>query len=287
MKPYLPLALLTLSVPASAQTISLPRTTLQGPAAGIAGAVRLTPAPYSLPGSILAPMALGSPSVLPMALVPNVKASGVMKAPEAQAKTVQEMTAFQAALSGEEKGKSVESGLKEAYDGNAAKKGSAEAGAVQGEPAASQPSLLGPAGPAQAQRAAVPAPKGAVAPGETRWQKVKRIGGNVLSAGIGLYGGWKFGDVAYSLLVHRMPLVGGLAAAAVLAGAAYWSRRIRLSGRPQRPVYPALVGTFGASVLGNLLWTLTGSPLIGLGLGLAIGTSLALYASGAFSKQSD
>ncbi|HAH05069.1 MAG TPA: hypothetical protein DCM05_00865 [Elusimicrobia bacterium] len=276
------LSLLALSV--SAQTLSNPRITIQGPASGAAGAIRLSPTPFSQPGSILAPITLGAPSILPTAFIPKVQPAAALKAPEAvQAKTVQEMASFQAVLSGEEKGKSVETGLKEAYEGNAVKKAAAEP--VLAEPASAQPSGLNPSASAQSSRASVPAPKDASAPGETRWQKLKRIAGNLGSGAVGLYGGWKIGDVAYSVLVHRMPLVGGLAAAAVLAGAAFWSRKTRLAGKPQRPVYPTFIGTFAASVLGNLLWTLTGSPLVGLGLGLALGAGLLLYANGAYAKK--
>lgn len=278
--------------PAAGQTIYSPRVSGQG-VSGVAGAIPALGTPYALPG--LQPLftSLPIPASLPAVMVPKVSVRASLAAPEAeqalaQAKVRTEMAYLAEVIEGDARSSGnvrAEEGFKKAFDGAEKAGGSVQAGDVRAEAGLPERPSLGRAQSPSEGRAPVPAPSfDSWTRTEPKWRNALRALGSVVSAGIGLYGGWKIGDVAYSLFLHRAPLAGGLLAAAALAGAAYWARRSKTAGRPQRPVIPALIVSFAASALGNLLWTLTGSAAAGLGLGALLAIGLGLYASGAWAR---
>jgi hypothetical protein len=268
--------------PAQGQTIFSPQTGNQG-VSGVAGIALSPGAPWSLPAGPQLLLSFTAPTSLPPVIIPKISPiAGVEAAALAQGpgparsphtKVGAELASFRKIAEEsrrDERGANVEKGLQEAFDGKAlGALAPAPAVDFQAEPDWSRASLSRP-------QASLRDP--AQVPGPARLLKAS---GRVLSAGIGLYGGWKIGDAAYSLFLHRLPLLGGALAVVLLPLAAYWARRSKAAGRPQRPVIPFLIGSFAANALGNLLWTVTGSAAAGLGLGLALGLALGLYASGA------
>jgi len=274
------------AAPAHAQTVVSPQTGMQN-LGGAAGAALSPGAPLALPGSQLPLLSVSIAPALPTVVVPNVRR---IAAQTPRTKLGAEMASFKKIVAEsrrDERGEGAEKGLRAAFDGgvrSAEPASIVDAAEGAGYSLSSRPSL-------SARQASAPESPHVPAPGKlsgdpeggrgSRLRSIARALGSVLSAGIGLYGGWKIGDVAYSLFLHRFPLAGGVLAALILPLAAYWARRSKTGGAPQRPVIPFLIGSFAANALGNLLWTLTGSAAAGLGLGLALGLALGLYSAGA------
>ncbi|MFA6028935.1 MAG: hypothetical protein WC969_03670 [Elusimicrobiota bacterium] len=273
------LALLVLAPnPLCAQTRAVPIVTTALPVVSIPV---LAPTPSlafpgmlaPLPGLNLQPAlvrAAASPALLPS----SVKSPAAAQA--LPAKTVVEMKAFGAALeAGRSEPVALEKGLSAAYEGSAQKSASplVEAAAPAPVPSGLLPALRS----LSLARRSVEEP--APPAGPSGWRKLLAAGKKAGAVLLGLYGGMKLGDIAYSLLVHRMPLAGGLLATAGIAAGVLWLRRTRASSG-RGPLMPSLMGTIAGVILGNLVWTLAGSAVLGLGAGAAIGLAAGLYAGG-------
>lgn len=281
--------LLLAPLPLCAQTRAVPIVTTVLPAVSVPV---LNPAvSFALPGTLVTLPALNlQPSLVHAAALPALLPSTVKAAAGAAqalpARTVVEMKAFGAALdAGRSEPAALEKGLSQTYEGTRRMSGGALVEASAPAPASSglRPSLRTLAASRRAAEEPAPRLPQAFRPSNERLGEIFRRllegGKKAGSVLLGLYGGMKLGDIAYSLLVHRMPLAGGLLATAGIAAAVVYLRRSReRSGRG--PLMPSLAGTFAGVVLGNLIWTLAGSAVLGLGAGLAIGLAAGLYAGG-------
>lgn len=103
-------------------------------------------------------------------------------------------------------------------------------------------------------------------------------------AALGLYGGLQAGDLIYSLALGGGGLPALALTAAAASGAAYMLRRSARAKGPSWLLGPAL-GTFSLTTLGQLVWDLSASPVIGLSAGAAAALALALYSMGVGARK--
>ncbi len=128
-------------------------------------------------------------------------------------------------------------------------------------------------------------PSAEPAPPTPGWKRAALAVGRGAGFLVSTWMGMTAADVVYSLAAAKIGLAGVLLIPAALAAGAWFLRRGERS-LGSRLFWGGVLVSASFSAVGQLAWDLTGSPVIGLPVGIAVGIFLALASAGVFPRKS-